>query len=111
MAQPYPTPRPNGRGSDRPVLPHRRRLRPPQSEGANSRLAQEALGLGDHRSHPLAAASWRGVGVLLLARYPEVFLSSVPRGGRTSPFFVSSAGEEAQALRMEPLRGRSLASW
>src|SRR5215218_7598639 len=97
MAQPYPTPRPNGRGSDRPVLPHRRRLRPPQSEGANSRLAQEALGLGDHRSHPLAAASWRGVGVLLLARYPEVFLSS--------------AGEEAQALRMEPLRGRSLASW
>src|SRR5215203_1507856 len=30
--QPYPTPRRHGRGPHRPVLPHRRRLRPPQPE-------------------------------------------------------------------------------
>jgi hypothetical protein len=39
----------------------------------------------------------------------EVFLSPVPRGRGASSFLIPSASEEAQALRMEPLR-RSLLS-
>src|SRR5215203_49946 len=102
--QPYPTPRPNGRGPERPLLSHRRCLRAAQPEREALRASQAALGLGDHHPRPLATASRRGVGALLLARHPEVFLSSVPRGGRASPFLVAPPGEEAQALRMEPLR-------
>src|SRR5918993_1067787 len=96
--QPYPTARPNGRGPDRPVLPHRRRLRPSQPERGALRIAQAALGLGDHHPRPPAAASWGGVGALLLARHPEVFLSPVSGGGRAPSFLVPPPGEEAQAL-------------
>src|SRR5215203_3292863 len=78
--QPYPTARPNGRGPHRPVLPHRRRLRPP------------------------AAAAGRGVRALLLARCPAVLLPPVPRGrGASHP---SSLHRRVRKLRrfLEPLR-------
>ena len=41
---------------------------------------------------------------LVLARRREVLFSPVPRCGGVAPFLVPSKGEEAQALRMEPLR-------
>src|ERR671910_614353 len=55
--QPYPTARPNGRGSDRPVLPHRRRLPTPQPKREALRVAQAALGLGGHNPRPLGASA------------------------------------------------------
>src|SRR5215212_392280 len=84
--KPYPTARPNGRGPHRPLLPHRRRLRPSQPQWEALRIAQAALGLGGHNPRPLAAAAGRGVGAFLLARCPEVLLSPVPGGSRASPF-------------------------
>src|SRR5215210_6411469 len=90
--QPYPTPRPNGRGPHRPLLPHRRRLCPPRPEWEALRVAQAALGFGGHNPRPLAAASRRRVGALLLARRREVLLSPVPWGRGASSFLLAPQG-------------------
>src|SRR5919107_3899313 len=103
--QPYPTPRPNGRGPHRPLLPDRRCLRPPQPQREVLRIHKAALGLGGHNPRPLAAASRRGVRALLFARCPEVLLPPVPGGRGASPFLVASQGEEAQALFGAPAPG------
>src|SRR5215217_3684187 len=103
--QPYPTPRPNGRGPQRPVLPHRRRLRPPQPQGEALRIHKAACRLGGHNPRPPAAAAGRGVRALLLARCPAVLLPPVPRGRGASPFLVAPQGEEAQALSGAPQAG------
>src|SRR5215210_8858133 len=102
--QPYPTARPNGRGPQRPVVPHRRRLRSAQPKREALRIAQAALGLGGHNPRPLAAASGRGVRAFLLARCPEVLLAPVPWGGRAS--HPSSLHRRVRKLRhfLEPLR-------
>src|SRR5215210_8239739 len=102
--QPYPTARPNGRGPQRPVVPHRRRLRSAQPKREALRIAQAALGLGGHNPRPLAAASGRGVRAFLLARCPEVLLAPVPGGGRASPFLLAPQG--AQDLRDDLARLR-----
>src|SRR5215203_540107 len=103
--QPYPTARPNGRGPQRPVLPHRRRLRPPQPQGEALRIHKAACRLGGHNPRPPAAAAGRGVRALLLARCPAVLLPPVPRGRGASPFLVAPQGEEAQALSGAPQAG------
>src|SRR5215204_932890 len=102
--QPYPTARPNGRGPQRPVLPHRRRLRPPQPQGEALRIYRAACRLGGHNPRPPAAAAGRGVRALLLARCPAVLLPPVPRGrGASHP---SSLHRRVRRLRrfLEPLR-------
>src|SRR5215204_3359696 len=102
--QPYPTARPNGRGPHRPVLPHRRRLRPPQPQGEALRIHKAACRLGGHNPRPPAAAAGRGVRALLLARCPAVLLPPVPRGrGASHP---SSLHRRVRKLRrfLEPLR-------
>ena len=107
MAQPNhnPTPRRDGRGSDRPFLPRGRCLRPSQPLWRSTlRIHKAACGLGSHRACALPAASRRGERTLVLARRREVLLSPVPGSGGAAPFLVPSAGEEAQALRMEVLR-------
>ena len=48
---------------------------------------------------------------LLLARRPEVLLSSVSGDGGTPSFLVAPAGEKAQALTWSPCGGRSSPSW
>src|SRR5215210_1434834 len=108
-AQPYPTPPRDGRGPHRPLLPHRRRLRPSQSPRRSTlRIHKAPLGLGSHRTHPLPAAAGRGKRTLFLARGPEVLLPLVPRGGGAAPFLVPSKGEEAQAFFGTPAEGRPL---
>src|SRR5215203_6134480 len=102
--QPYPTPRRHGRGPHRPVLPHRRRLRPPQPQGEALRIHKAACRLGGHNPRPPAAAAGRGVRALLLARCPAVLLPPVPRGrGASHP---SSLHRRVRKLRrfLEPLR-------
>src|SRR5919202_541989 len=106
--QPYPTPRPNGRGPHRPVLPHRRRLRSPQPRQEALRIAQAALGLGGHHPRPLAATAGRGVRAFLLARCPEVLLAPVPWGGRASPFLLAPRSAQARALLGAPATGDPL---
>src|SRR5215207_2324262 len=96
--QPYPTPRPHGRGSDRPVLPRGRRLRPSQSPRRTLPIPQAACRLGSHRPRPLPAAARRGEPTLVLARRREVLLAPVPGCGGAAPFLVPSAGEEVAAL-------------
>src|SRR5829696_494195 len=96
--QPYPTPRPHGRGPDRPLLPHRRRLPTPQPPRPTLRVPQEVVGFGSHRARALPATSRGGERALFPARHREVLLAPVPRGGGTSSFLVPSANEEAQAL-------------
>src|SRR5919107_3099594 len=78
--QPYPTPRPNGRGSDRPLLPHRRCLRAGEPPRSMLRLHKAPLGLRGHRARVVPAAPWGGERALLLARRREVFLPPVSRG-------------------------------
>src|SRR3712207_1932989 len=102
--QPCFTALPHGRRPERPLLPHRRRLRAAQSPRSTLPVAQETLGLGGHRARALPAAWGRGERALVLARRTEVLLAPVPRCGGAPSFLVPSAGEEAQALRMEPLR-------
>ncbi len=97
-AQPYPTPRPHGRGSDRPLLPRGRRLRAAQPPPSTLRIPQAPCGLGGHRPGTLPATEGRGERTLVLARRREVLLSPVPWGGGAAPFLVAPAGEEAQAL-------------
>ena len=60
MAQPYPTPRPHGRGPQGALLPHRRRLRSSQPPCPLLRIHKAPLGLGSHRPRPLPAAARRG---------------------------------------------------
>src|SRR5215208_6654937 len=72
--QPYPTPRPHGRGPHRPLLPHRRRLRPSQSSRPMLRIPQATLGLGGHRACALPTAARRRERALVLARCREVLL-------------------------------------
>src|SRR5215203_1538390 len=109
--QPYPTPRRHGRGPHRPVLPHRRRLRPPQPEREALRASQAACRLGGHRARALPAAEGRGERALLPAGRRAVLLAPVPRGGGALSFLVPPKGEEAQALLGAPQAGdRSRAS-
>src|SRR5215203_1186876 len=57
----YPHACPPGRGSDRAVLPHRRRLYTAQlSWRSTLRIPQTPLGFGGHRSRPFPAASGCG---------------------------------------------------
>src|SRR5215210_6747082 len=77
--QPYPTPRPDGRGPHGALLPHRRRLRSSQPPCPLLRIPQAPLGLGSHRPRPLPAAARRGKRTLFLARRREVLLPLVPR--------------------------------
>src|SRR3712207_452137 len=80
--QPYPTPRPHGRGPHRPLLPHRRRLPPPQPLWRSTlRIHKAPLGLRSHYACALPAAERRGVGALVLARRREILLSPVPGSG------------------------------
>src|ERR671920_15141 len=90
--QPYPTPRPDGRGPHGALLPHRRRLRPSQPPCPLLRVHKAPLGLGSHRPRPLPAAAGRRKRTLLLARRPEVLLPPVPRSGGAAPFLVPSKG-------------------
>src|SRR5215217_6065576 len=84
--QPYPTPRPYGRGPHGALLPHRRRLRSSQPPCPLLRIPQAPLGLRSDRPRPLPAAARRGKRTLFLARRREVLLPLVPRGGlRTHP--------------------------
>src|SRR5215204_5491795 len=103
--QPYPTPRRHGRGPHRPVLPHRRRLRPPQPEREALRASQAACRLGGHRARALPAAEGGGERALLPAGHRAVLLPPVPRGGGTLSFLVPPKGEEAQALFGAPQTG------
>jgi hypothetical protein len=82
----------------------RRRLRSSRPPRWTLRIHKAACRLGGAYAGTLAATEGRGERTLLLARHTEVLLSPVPRGGWAAPFLVASAGEEAQALRMEPLR-------
>src|SRR4029450_10738933 len=101
--QPYPTARPNGRGPYRSLLPRRGCLHAAQPRWEALRAAQAALGLGGHRTGPLAAAAGRAVRALLFARHSEVFLSPVPRGRRAPPFLVpSKEGTQAPVLPGAP---------
>src|SRR5215212_8667682 len=109
--QPYPTPRLNGRGPERPLLSHRRCLRAAQPEREALRASQAALGLGDHHPRPLATASRRGVGALLLARHPEVFLSSVPRVVGLHPSSLHRRVRKLRRLEWSLCSGRSFPSW
>src|ERR671926_182836 len=84
--QPYPTPRRDGRGPHRPVLPHRRRLRSSQPPRPLLRIHKAPLGLGSHRPRPLPAAAGRREPTLFLARRRKVLLPPVPRGGGAAPF-------------------------
>src|SRR5215210_3129991 len=84
--QPYPTPRPDGRGPHGALLPHRRRLRPSQPPCPLLRIHKTPLGLGSHRPRPLPAAAGRRKRTLVLARRPEVLLPPVPRSGGAAPF-------------------------
>src|SRR5918997_1168441 len=108
MAQPYPTPRPTGRGPHGALLPHRRRLRLSQPPRPLLRIPQTPLGLGTHRPRPLPAAAGRRKRALLLTRRPEVLLPPVLRSGGAAPFLVPSKGEEAQALFGASAPGDSL---
>lgn len=51
-----------------------------------------------------AAGSGRGERTLVVAGCPAVLLRPVPGGSGAAPFLLQLACEEAQALRMEPLR-------
>src|SRR5829696_8920576 len=101
--QPYPTPRRHGRGPHRPVLPHRRRLRPPQPRREALRASQAACRLGGHRARALPAAEGGGERALLPAGHRAVLLPPVPRGGGLYP---SSFHRRVRKLRrfLEPLR-------
>jgi Transposase DDE domain len=63
-----------------------------------------AVRLGGDRACALPAVARGGVRALLPARRTEVLLAPVSGCGGAAPFLVAPAGEEAQALRMEPLR-------
>src|SRR5215203_3670881 len=96
--QPYPTPRPHGRGRDGAVLPHRRRLRPPQPAGGHVRIAQAALGLGGADARPPAAAAGRGERAVVPARRREVLRTPLPGRGRAPSFLLAPPREEAASL-------------
>src|SRR5215211_910045 len=102
--QPYPTARPNGRGSDRPVLPHRRCLRAAQPEREALRAPQAALGFGGHNPRSLATASGRGERALLLARRPGILPSPVPWRSGSSSFPVAPQGAQALSAAVGALQ-------
>src|SRR3990170_5011869 len=93
---PYPRTRSNGRGHNRPFLPHRRRLLSAQSQGAAIRFPQKALGLGDLDPCALPAAPGRGVRALLPARRGQVLLPPVPRGSRARPVLAAPPPSQAR---------------
>src|SRR5829696_6521441 len=102
-AQPYPTPRRDGRGPHRPLLPHRRRLRPSQPPRHSTlRVHKAPLRFGGHRDRALPATSRGGDCALGLARHREVLLSPVPRGGGAAPLLVSPTSEEVEVLSGAP---------
>src|SRR5215210_2769492 len=70
----YSHPRLPGRGDNRAFLPHRRRLCPPQSQLAQLRVAQEALGLGGHNLGALPTTPRRRERTFLSARPQAVLL-------------------------------------
>src|SRR5215208_3445789 len=107
-AQPYPTPPPDGRGPDRPVLPPGGRLRPSQSPSWALPIPKAARRLGSHRPRRLPATAGNREPTLVLARRREVLFSPVPRCGGVAPFLVPSKGEEAQALPGAPAAGDPL---
>src|SRR3712207_4315843 len=103
--QPYPTPRWDGRGSDHPLVPHRRRLRVAQPAWRSTlRIHKAACGLGGHHPGTFPAAAGSGERTLLLAGRREVLFSPVPRGGGAAPFLVASAGggDEGRPLGRVP---------
>src|SRR5918993_5290120 len=102
-AQPYPTPPPDGRGPERPVLPRGRRLRPSQSPSWALPIPKAARRLGSHRPRPLPATAGNREPTLVLARRREVLFSPVPRCGGLHP---SSFHRRVRRLRrfLEPLR-------
>src|SRR3712207_2093317 len=107
--QPYPTPRPHGRGSHGALLPHRRRLPPPQPSWRSTlRIHKAPCGLRGHDPRTLPTAARRGERTLFLARCREVFLAPVPRSRGAAPFLVTSASEKAQALPGAPAPQRPL---
>ena len=104
---PYPTLRPNGRGSSL-CSAHRRRIPPPQSPRPMLRVHKEALGLGGHRAGPLRAVAGRPKRALVLARRREVLRAPVPGiRGALHPFLAAPKGEETKAL-LEPCAGSGL---
>src|SRR5215217_3261939 len=95
----YPLARPPGRGSERALLPNRRRLRPPQPPRRSQlRVHKAAFGLGSDRPRSLPAAARRAQRTFFLAGCPAVLLTPVSGGGKAPPFLLQPAGEEAQAL-------------
>src|SRR3712207_4312142 len=103
--QPYPTPRPHGRGSHGALLPHRRRLPPPQPSWRSTlRIHKAPCGLRGHDPRTLPTAARRGERTLFLARCREVFLAPVPRSRGAAPF--PSLHRRVRKLRrfLEPLR-------
>src|SRR5215211_5410878 len=92
---PYPTLRPNGRGAHHPLLPHRRRIPPPQPPRPMLRVHKEALGLGGHRAGPLRAVAGHRERALVPARCRAVLLAPVPGSRGAAPFLVPPKGEAA----------------
>src|SRR5215210_101924 len=96
--QHYPTRGVPGKGRDGALLPHRRRLRPPQPAREHVWLAQAALGLGGTDARPPAAVAGRGERAVLPARCREVLRAPLPGRGGAPPFLVAPTREEAAAL-------------
>src|SRR5829696_3755964 len=100
----YSTPRRDGRGSDLPLLPHRRCLRAAQPEREALRAPQAALGFGGHNPRSLATASGRGERALLLARRPGILPSPVPWRSGSSSFPVAPQGAQALSAAVGALQ-------
>jgi hypothetical protein len=108
MAQPYPTPRLHGRGPHRPVLPHRRRLRPSQPPRPLLRVHKAPLGLRSDRPRPLPAELPGVESERSLLRDAERFFSHLFAG--VVGLYPSSFNRWVRKLWsfLEPLRGEIL---
>src|ERR687894_1326384 len=101
----YPLAPPPGRGSERALLPHRRRLRPAQSSRRSTlRIHKAPLGLGGRHPRHVPAAEGRGERTLFLAGCPAVLLASVPGRGGTAPFLLHNRRVKKLRRFLEPLR-------